>query len=195
MPQVGIRFRYIALLALVASAFGAYLSFHEGAAKSDSTQLEAPANAVVAKVGAFRRSAGASDSLPANVSISGTLIRSVGSDAPGAALWASVDNGRVCLQDEQGASVCTPVANFSDKPLIMSPGRITGSRIGSEGPAIPDTIEGLAPDGVTSITVVFADGSKESEAVVNNGFRLSAGKLPKTVSWTTADNATHSQEW
>lgn len=176
--------RNIAAMALTAiAAFGIYLLTQGGSANSDSTQLTGAAVTVESQIAVFNQAATPADTIPGKPTISGTVVRHIGAATD--STWASIDNGRVCIQDGGGASVCLPPQDYSGKPLVMAPG----------SSSVPAELVGLAPDAITAVTAVFSDGTTATGAVTNNGFTIQAGKTVKEIRWTTTDNVTHTQEW
>jgi hypothetical protein len=176
--------RNMAAMALtVIAAFGIYLLTQGGSANSDSTQLTGAATTVKSQIAVFNQAATPADTIPGEPTISGTVVRHIGAATD--STWASLDNGRVCIQDGGGASVCLPPQDYTGKPLVMAPGSST----------VPADLVGLAPDGITAVTAVFSDGTAATGAVVDNGFTIQAGKTVKEIRWTTPDNVTHTQEW
>jgi hypothetical protein len=167
----------------VVAALGVYFLTQQSPAKSDSTQLTGTATTIESQLAVFGKAATASDALPSEPTIDGAVTRHIGDPADSS--WASLSNGSVCIQDATGANVCLPTQSYTGKPLIMAPG----------SSAVPDRLVGLVPDGITSVTAVFSDGSSKTAAVTDNGFTLQAGKPVKEVRWTTPDNVTHTQGW
>ncbi len=184
MPAKPMRRNIFAMTVAVVAALGVYLLTQGSPAHSDSTQLTNASAGVASQFAVFGHPTTAADSLPSEPTISGTVIRHVGST--GASTWASIDNGRLCIQDGTGANVCVPAESYSGKPLVMAPG---------SSDAAPERLIGLVPDGISSVTAVFADGSSKAASVTKNGFTLDAGQNVKEIKWTTADNVTHTQEW
>lgn len=184
MPVILSRRNFAAVATVVLVALGAYLISRPSRARSDPTQLDSTATAIVGQIAAFRQGTTSSDVLPSESTISGTLTRRVG-DVNSTSIWATIDNGRVCIQDATGANVCLPVGDYAGKPLVMAEGKSP----------TPERLVGLVPDGIRSVTAVFGDGSIDRATVVNNGFQLAAGQPVKEIRWTTPNNVTHSQEW
>ena len=183
MPAKPMRRNIVAVTVAVVAALGVYLLAQGSPAHSDATQLTAASTSVANQFAAFGRPADAEDSLPNEPTISGTVVRHVG--ATDASTWASIDNARLCIQEETGANVCVPTESFSGKPLVMAPG----------SSQTPERLIGLVPDGISSVTAVLADGSRKTAAVTDNGFTLAVGQDVKEIQWTTPDNVTHTQEW
>ncbi|HEY4811474.1 MAG TPA: hypothetical protein VIH71_10495 [Solirubrobacteraceae bacterium] len=165
------------------AAFGIYLLTQGSPANSDSTQLTGAATTVESQFAVFNKAATPADTIPGEPTISGAVVRHIGSSSE--STWASLANGFVCIQNAGGANVCLPPQDYKGKPLVMAPGRSN----------VPAELVGLAPDGITSVTAVFRDGTTAIGAVVDNGFTIQAGKTVKEIRWTTPDNVTHTQEW
>jgi hypothetical protein len=172
----------LALVLALASGLAIYFVAHSSSAQSDSTQLTGSAATVASEIGAFQAPETAEDALPSEPTISGTLARRIGSAS--ASEWATIDNARLCLQDESGASVCAPVESYSGNPLVMEPGGANG----------PERVVGLAPDGISSVTAVFKDGSTKTADVANNGFSMAVSEAASQIEWTTSDGVNHKAE-
>jgi hypothetical protein len=63
-----------------------------------------------------------------------------------------------------------------------------------EGNSPPEIVAGAAPDGISTVTVHFADGSTETATVHDNGFEVTThGSIPSGFTWTTAGGKDHVQ--
>jgi hypothetical protein len=51
----------------------------------------------------------------------------------------------------------------------------------------------MAPDGIASVHVLFADGDQHIVPVTSNGFQFSTTSLPTQYTWTTPDGIEHAQ--
>jgi hypothetical protein len=157
-----------------------YLLVHSAAAKSTPPNQQAE-QAVISHVSAFRRAAASGDAIPASeATISGTVRRIGASTGPG--VWASVNTAELCVQIAGGANACIAPEEFASRPLIV------GASSHGSG---TEEVAGVAPDGITSVTVDYQDGTSESTPVTDNGFYIVAKHAVKNFAWTTTDGVVH----
>jgi hypothetical protein len=120
----------------------------------------------------LRRPATASDALPASmlpeqfIHIYGAnpaLARRVQGLPQGAEAWLVPGNGSLCLVTNSGAS-CGPDATLIKYGLAIESGSGSGSQ----------SVTGVVPDGVTSVTITLGSGSQQDATVVDNGYTATA---------------------
>ena len=210
MPTLAIRSR-LALgtaLLLVAIATSAIVISGTSTTRASSPSVT-PSSAALANFGIFRREAVAADALLARQASrpvpAGTLTRRLPTVYPTYAQWATLEGDRLCVVDKY-----TPVSGPSDQggacnsasylekehQLLVSMSQTDDTTSTPPPPGQANVISGLAPDGVTSVTLRFADGSQQTVLVEDNGFMLNLGSSPKTlakVTWTDASGQDHSE--
>lgn len=135
----------------------------------------APLAAVIppAQAAAFailRRPTNAADALPPSL-LPAQFVGVYGADAAlarhieglpaGVDVWVVPGSRSLCLVGNSGAS-CGPDATMIDHGLAMSSG--------SAGNPGAQSIIGLVPDGVGSVTLTLTDGSQRTVAVADNGY-------------------------
>jgi hypothetical protein len=192
----------VALLvaALVAGAiFVATGAFTPGGARASAV---APSAAALNGYSIFSRPAQSLDAVSAIPQLpSGALTRRQPSPYAGISQWASVSGDEVCVFVKDAATGDTDGACNSAE-YLASHHELLVERAYVGGSATPPTdqqanlVAGLAPDGVTSVSVKFADGSHVSVPVEANGFVYSLGSGVKKVSgvaWTTSSGEALSQ--
>jgi hypothetical protein len=120
----------------------------------------------------LRRPATASDALPASmlpdqfIHIYGAnpdLARRVQGLPQGAEAWLVPGNGSLCLVTNGGAS-CGPDATLIKYGLAVE----SGARSEAQ------SVTGVVPDGVTSVTMTLANGSQQDTPAVDNGYAATA---------------------
>lgn len=186
----------VALLA-AAIAVGCVIAFSESAHSS----VDTPSPNVLAHYSVFSRSQAASDSLPAKAPWAASLSRRQSTRYSGISQWATVDGDTICAVSETRTSalgpgrVCDEASTLEQDGQILIGGGASGSE--SQTPGVVTYLDGLAPDGVSSINVAFTDGSSQTVPVVENGFQLDLegkGKVLAHVTWRDASGQTHTQE-
>jgi hypothetical protein len=120
----------------------------------------------------LRRPATASDALPASM-LPEQFIRIYGANAAlarrveglpqGVDAWLVPGNGSLCLVTNDGAS-CGPDATLIKYGLAAESGSGSGAQ----------SVTGIVPDGVTSVTITLANGSRQDTTVVDNGYAATA---------------------
>jgi hypothetical protein len=120
----------------------------------------------------LRRPATTTDALPASmlpepfVRIYGAnpaLARRVQGLPKDVQAWLVPGNGSLCVVADGGAS-CGPDAALIKYGLAVESGSGTG----------PQSIAGVVPDGVSSVTITLADGRAQDATVVDNGYAATA---------------------
>jgi hypothetical protein len=201
----------VALVAVAASG-----SFAGGtprvivAGRHDAAQSEPPATTVVDHYSIFQRTASTSDSLPAGVDEEATVTaRRQQADATDIMQWATATGETICVVDRYTPASspngvrpdtnqsCNQVANLeAEHQLLVQSSLVGGTSSTPPKPGLANVISGLAPNGVTSVTITFSDGTSLQAPVVENGFSYQIVGEPKAVSdvsWTTATGQHYSQ--
>jgi hypothetical protein len=120
----------------------------------------------------LRRPATASDALPASIlpeqfvriyGANAALARRVQGLPQGVEAWLVPGNGSLCLVANGGVS-CGPDATLIKYGLAVESGSGSG----------PQSVTGVVPDGVTSVTITLANGSQQDATVVDNGYAATA---------------------
>jgi hypothetical protein len=177
-----ISLRYILALALICAAGAGYLLSQTGTAKSASPNHQAAEQAAISHLSVFERAAQPSDTIPASEATIAGTTRRIGDSSTGPGVWASVNTEQLCVQLANGASACVSPEEFTaSKPLIVG----SSSNGGNEEAA------GLVPDGITSVTANYQDGTSETVSVTENGFYIQAKDAVKNFSWTTSNGTVH----
>ncbi|MHB1860869.1 MAG: hypothetical protein ACYCUM_12335 [Solirubrobacteraceae bacterium] len=142
--------------------------------------------AVISRVAVFRSAAEPADAIPGQTVLTG-MTRSIGGSSSGHEIWASLSIAQLCVQvGEDGASACIAPERFTRGPLVVGASRSGPNTPPSTTPPPPQELAGVAPDGIASVTIIFGNGTKETAAVVDNGFYISgAGQAVKQIDWTT----------
>lgn len=187
---VGTSIRAGALAAVLGAGALIYLLALGGGTAHSA--LPAAEQATIAKVAAFQRAAGPGDSPPGEETTVTGVVRRIGQPIPGHEVWGSVTpSDEVCVQLAEGASACTQPEQFGGAPLVVGGGEAAaGNPSLRTPPPGPAELAGIAPDGVATVTVYYAEGTSEAASVVDNGFYFkAAGRRVKQFKWTTTDGS------
>lgn len=120
----------------------------------------------------LRRSATATDALPVSMlpepfvrmyGANPALARRVQGLPQGVEAWLVPGNGSLCVVTSGGAS-CGRDAALDKYGLAIESGSGSG----------PQSIAGVVPDGVRSVTITLANGSQQDANVVDNGYAATA---------------------
>ena len=100
-------------------------------------------------------------------------------------------NGEVCLVDQTASGGCSPIANLKVN------GSFGTNECVMQGGTAFITLHGLAPDGVSEVTLTAPNGDEQAIAVNDNGWyaqarQFPAASRPETLSWTDAAGKAHS---
>lgn len=100
-------------------------------------------------------------------------------------------NGEVCLVDQTASGGCSPIAD-----LKVDGSFGTNECVVQDGTAFI-TFHGLAPDGVSKVTLTAPNGDERTVAVAGNGWyaqahQFPASSRPDTLNWTDGDGQAHS---
>jgi hypothetical protein len=178
-------------------------------AGAHDAQAGAPATAVMDHYAIFQRTASASDSLPASIGEEAVTARKQQANASDLTQWATAAGETVCVVDRYAPSsssngvrpdtnqACNSVANLEAAHQLLVQTSLVGSISSAPPtPGLANVISGLAPNGVTGITITFSDGASQEVPVVENGFSYQIVGEPQAVSdvsWTTATGQHYSQ--
>jgi hypothetical protein len=177
---------------------------------------DAATSAYLQSYGVLERAPSAQDSLPGDPGDGVvTASRLVSGSTDAVPEWiATTSSGQLCeiTSDQAFGSSALPSACVSaavlaaDGELLVGgaaayPNGLPGaaSQAGDGKAALeantpPEVVAGVAPDGIASVTVDFADGSKETATVHDNGFEVVAhGGMPSGFTWASADGQHHTQ--
>lgn len=187
------------LLALVAVGLAAYLSEDNVAHSADIP----PSPVALAQYEIFSRPATTADARPESEGrIEGGpaadgIARRMSVGDPSVALWATLSGSRVCvlkqLQGGGSESTCAPVSALdhditTGSLLVLAAGEENST---SPGPVV--SLAGLAPNGLSSVTAHFADGSSQTIPVREDGFYVSLTKPETVLSFSWTDSAGNNQ--
>lgn len=187
----------IPTLFLVGCALAAVI-LTESTSKTQAASPAAPSQAVAKQFGVFARPSSASDVLPADVGptpATATVVRSIATGTPSLSEWATLAGNRTCvvINGTAPGAVGAPAACAELEPPHEE-GELLSIVAGETGYKKPTILAGIAPDGVTSVTVTLADGTTHAVPVVENGFHLATGGSEPTVyEWTSGAGVKHKQ--
>lgn len=146
---------------------------------------------------AVAEAAGLASSTPHSVATSDSAVKQ----------WVAANGQELCVIAADAAVnggistpsyACAPIAGkVETELLIMGSGGSSGESPFSKTASAPTStlITGIAPNGVTSVTITYANGHSESVPVAENGFHAlsPAGVHPKSYTWTGPNGVEHSQ--
>ncbi len=194
------------LAALLLAAAVAFLATHAGNGANAAGGIP-PSASALSHYSVFGRAAGASDALPtanliqARPVAEGTLTRRVSQSASDGE-WATLDGDQLCVivrssNPSDGLPAtnrsCASASELEAQHQLLLQLSVVGST--SSTPPAPGTanlITGLAPDGVASVTLAFADGTEQSLPVRENGFmdHLDSPKSFRHLTWISPAGTT-----
>lgn len=187
------------LAALLSAAALAFLARHAGNGASAAGGIP-PSASALSHYSVFSRAAGASDALPATSLLQarpaaeGSLTRRVSQSASDGE-WATLDGEQLCvIVRSSNPSDGLPATNRScagaseleaHHQLLLQLSVVGSTSSMPPAPGTANLITGLAPDGVASVTMVFADGTEQSVPVRENGFidHLDSPKTLQHLTW------------
>jgi hypothetical protein len=192
---------------LLAAAGAAVLAISANtSAKASAT---APSSAVMSHYAVFDRAAVASDPLPAASLVAepqaaerSTLTRRVSQNgASDTTEWATLNGEQLCVIVRSTPSdglpdtnrACVAAAELEAQHQLLLQLSLVGSTSSTPPEAgLANVISGLAPDGVTNVTLHFADGTGQTVPVTENGFvdRLDSPKMLQHLTWTSPAGTT-----
>jgi hypothetical protein len=214
MVSPAVRHRVIGLaLALVLAAL-AVVAIHDGYRSSQSAspsrvklaseptvpQVAAPSAAQVqtaaAQFAVFGQAATAGDALPTQSAYSAGVPRRIGPSSSSVAVWGVVTAGQICVTVNAttgpaagGPAACNTPAELAEPNQLLA-------TIASSSGSGSQVIAGIAPNGVSGVTINFSDGSSVIAPVKRNGFLYIA---PASVTfsgfaWTNAGGTTATEQ-
>lgn len=166
---------------------------------------EATPTALLSRYSVFNQPAVAADALPtaATERLGFVSARRQPSGYTDVSHWATVRGDEVCVVVATAAGfeapyidgACNDAEYLETHHELLTERAYLGNSATPPAPGAANLIAGLAPDGVTDVSLSFADGSSAEVPVVDNGFvyRPSDGKVVAHVSWRTAAGATFEQ--
>jgi hypothetical protein len=148
----------------------------------------------------FSAPAGSSETMPANLlaqQTAGAEIRQQPTTVPGMLAWAVAGDGQLCIAESTsggaGSQACAPAATLTATGDLLYTATAQGTA--STDSDQVDLLAGLAPDGVSSVTVSFADAPTVQVPVSDNGFQLQTAQLVTitSLSWEDAHGVSETQ--
>lgn len=92
---------------------------------------------------------------------------------------------------------CNSAATLeAEHQLIVQASLVGNTSSTAPTPGLANVVAGLAPNGVSSVTIAFSDGTSVEAPVVENGFSyqiVGEPKMVSDVSWTTAAGQHYSE--
>jgi hypothetical protein len=176
------------------AAFGSRPSCQRACADGDSGKR-------LWRIRVFGRAARPSDALPARPAYTagsgaiaaGGIIRRIGPAGGAVTEWGSAKGDELCITVGASAGVasggpaaCNQLAILSQPKelLVMAAGSGGGASKSGDPPPPSQVVAGLAPNGVSSVTINFTNGTSAVVPVANNGFVLNTdGRTPGTYKW------------
>jgi hypothetical protein len=173
-----------------------------------SGSVSPPTRAYIGSFSVWQRPAAPQDSLPGSTGDEPyTEVRLVSTSSDPTSQWIAVAaDGRLCviLSDRPFGSsalpsACLAASTIANGSQLLIAGAYAGNRPTSPGSAPsapasgPFLFGGVAPDGITAVHVLFADGDQTTVPVTSNGFQFSTTSLPTQYTWTTPDGIQHTQ--
>lgn len=176
---------------------------------SQPAQLPSP----TAAYSIFDRAAVATDTPTTDLNEGAYVSRQIATGDPLLRQWITVSGDTLCVQIETeeggeavGPRACNAAVNLEGNELLVlglggAPAvvpSLTGQSSESIGeatrPGPPRLLVGLAPDGVSQVSIAFAGGHLQTVNTGDNGFHVYiGGSAPTALTWTTADGVRHSQ--
>jgi hypothetical protein len=163
----------------------------------------------VASYAALQSVATSADQMPSAAGLSDVTearLVSVSTD-PSPAWLATTSSGQLCVVvGASGGSGCVAESALASGTQLLIVGEsvgatpsepLTQAQIQAEneaGPPPPQVIAGVAPNGVSTVSVTYSNGTSTTAPVKDNGFEISpGGRSPVAFSWTDAAGTQHSQ--
>lgn len=189
----------LAVSALAAAAFGSYFALstpgHSSAAPTPTRSYSL-----------FQRPTTSADTLPADSVLPRSGARQIYTGDNAIHQWATVNGDQLCVEVRglptnyrAGPTACNSLSTLAraDQLLVLGVSVADGPKRLPETPQPPPpptALAGVVPDGISAVTVTYADGSQDAAGVSNNGFHVSThGRMPSSFAWQTADGTTHRQ--
>lgn len=145
-------------------------------------------NAAAQMFKVFDKPARAADSLPKGSAYADGVSRRIGNEARTFSAWAVVTADQVCVtvNASSGAASGGPAACNTTAELSKPDQLLTLQAQSSD--STYQAIAGIAPQGVSSVTIYFSDGSSTLVPVVNNGFTDSAPDTKTVTKYSWLNN-------
>lgn len=198
----------VVLLAALGAGLGVALGT-TGAAVSTAATVgpTSPSSAVLSHYAVFRRPSSSSDALPPGMQKGGpspaALSRRQPTPYASTSQWATLEGELLCVVASHtfptspggvgnGASACITAEHLNNQLLVLV-SKFSPPSTSQEASTTVTLISGLAPDGVTSVTLSFNDGSQQTVPVQENGFTYDLGESTKvltSVTWTNPSGQT-----
>jgi len=185
-----------ALLALT-GVCALFFALNEKRASSSQT-VASPG--VVAQFSVFGRAAASGDTLPKDAGVIAQVIRAVPTHDPTLQQWLTLNGNEACVVIEgqggaEGApSACADMEQPHSADELLMLGASSGAAGSGAAKGAPSVLAGIAPNGVSAVTVTYVNGDAVSLAVADNAFHtFTHGRAPDTLTWTTASGVRHSE--
>jgi len=192
---------------------GAIMVTRSGSAQSAASPV-APSPTALSEYSVFDRSATSADVLPAvspsevDQTSNETITRALPPVYPAFQRWATLKGDRVCIIHRFVSStapagppdegrVCNNASQLAQEhQILVSMAMVNNASATAPRAGLTNLISGLTPDGVSSVQLVFTDGSRDSVSVEENSFVLSLGNTPRELAhvyWTDGSGQSHSE--
>lgn len=187
---------YVCAVTLVAAVAGV-MAFELPAGQSIAAGTPTPTTGY----SVFSAPTGDAEAMPAGLAAEqppDAELRAQPTTTTGVLAWAVAGDGQICVAEsdagggsEACASAATVTANTNS--LLYT---ATAEGTPSNDTGAVDLVAGLAPDGVSDVTLHFGNGTSAQVPVVDNGFQLKTA-TPVTIaslSWEDSAGVPHTQE-
>ncbi len=203
-----LRWGLLSAVLVAATACVVIMMIPGGHANAASGQAMTPSPSVLNHYAVFSRAQSTADAVPTASTLlarpeivsSTALTRHQPTSDPTYAQWAAVEGERLCVVDqftpasapnsEAGANkACNGAQYLEDHHQLIVQASYTGGTSGTAPePGVANVVSGLAPNGVSDVTLIFADGTEQSVPVIENGFLYSLSTAQKlaNVTWTVS---------
>jgi len=191
--------RYKPGLLLLAFVGVCALSFALNQKRASSSQAVASSN-VVSRFSVFARPVAPGDALPKHAGVVAPITRGVPTNDASLQQWLTLNGNEACvvIEGKDGAegapSACADMEQPGSADELLMLGASSGAAGSGAARGAPSVLAGIAPNGVSAVTVTYVDGDAVSLAVADNAFHtFTRGRAPAILTWTTAGGARHSQ--
>jgi hypothetical protein len=159
-------------------------AFAQPTAKANSDASFAYTQAV-SHFSVFAEPASAADALPSGSAYAGGTSRRIAGSMQHFSAWGVLKGGQLCVTVDArsgpasgGPAACNSISRLTRPGQILVLGASAGTG------AAPQVLAGLTPDGVSSVTVSYEDGSTAAVPVKDNGFAVvTGGRTPRSLRW------------
>lgn len=154
-----------------------------------STPTAAELHAASTVFGVFNRTADATDSLPAGSAYVGGVSRRIGNSSGPLEAWAVSSGDQVCVTVHAssgpasgGPAACNTVAELRKPDQLLVDVSTTPASSSLE------VVAGVAPQGVSTVTIDFQDGTSATVPVVDDGFTYTTtdSETISSFSWSAS---------